>query len=158
MQVKVGTSIAGYTIVKRLYNRGTKGAVYSAYENQSTEEKDNLAACRVLADHLEWTCILLPRKEGMGMKSADMMRLEDSTVWEIKTNRTGSENSICSSMRRASSQSRRLVMRFDTKAILRRTGRLDIKKAVRTVRRQMKHCGFKKVMLIFGDERPLFLL
>ena len=151
-----GSKVSGYRITKLLYN-GSSGAVYSAYDTCEREEKDNFSACKIIADQLGWTCILLPRKEGMGMKSADMMRLEDSTVWEIKTNRTGSENSICSSMRRASCQSKRLVMRFDTKAIQQKTSVFNVKKAVRTVKRQMKHCGFKKVMLIFGEDELVFL-
>ena len=158
MQAKLGSKVSGYKITKLLYTSGSVGVVYSAYDTCEREEKDNFIACKILADHLGWTCVLLPRKEGMGMKSADMMRLEDATIWEVKTNRTGSENSIATSMRRASCQSKRLVIRFDTKAIQQKTKVFNVKKAVRTVRRQMKHCGFKKAMVIFGDDKPILLI
>ena len=153
----VGSKVNGYRITKLLYCNGSAGAVYSAYNTCEREEKDNFIACKIIADQLGWRCVLLPRKEGMGMKSADMMRLEDATIWEVKTNRTGSENSIATSMRRASCQSKRLVIRFDTNAIQQKTHGFNINKAVRMTKRQMKHCGFKRVMLIFGDCKPLFL-
>ena len=60
MELQLGSFIAGHKITKCLYNRNTKGAVYSAYENQLAEEKENLAVCRILADKLGWTCVLLP--------------------------------------------------------------------------------------------------
>ena len=157
MQAKLGFKVSGYRITKLLYTNGSAGTVYSAYDTCEHEKKDNLTACKILADHLGWTCVLLPRKEGMGMKSADMMRLEDATIWEVKTNRTGSENSIVTSMRRASYQGKRLVIRFDTKTIQQKTSGFNIKKAVRTLKRQMKHCRFKKVVVIFGDDKPILI-
>ena len=80
MELVVGSFLAGNKITKCLYTSKTKGAVYSAYKVAEREEKDNFSACRILADCLGWTYVLLPRSLEPNVKTADMMRLEYSTV------------------------------------------------------------------------------
>ena len=102
MELQLGSFIAGHKITKCLYNRNTKGAVYSAYENQLAEEKDNLAVCRILADKLG-TCVLLPPVPNK--KTADMMRADDLSLWEIKTNHSGNAKTISRALQDAKTQS-----------------------------------------------------
>ena len=101
MELAIGTCLAGNKITKCLYTSKTKGAVYSAYKIAEREEKDNFTACRILADQLGWTCVLLPPVPNK--KTADMLRADDLTVWEIKTNSTGTVSSIDNELRAAKS-------------------------------------------------------
>ena len=141
MELVVGSFLAGNKIVKCLYNRNTKGAVYSAYENQSMEEKDNLAACRILADQLGWTCVLLPPVPNK--KTADILRADDLTLWEIKTNSTGTVSSIDNELRAAKSQSQNVIIRFTKE-------HLATKKLEQAALKRAHRSGIQKLIFIAG--------
>ena len=141
MELAIGTCLAGHKIVKCLYNRSTKGAVYSAYENQSAEEKGNLAACRILADQLCWTCMLLAPVRNK--KTADMLRADDLTVWEIKTNSTGTVSSIDNELRAAKSQSQNVIIRFTKE-------HLATKKLEQAALKRVWRSGIEKLIFIAG--------
>ena len=144
MELEVGSYVGGVRIIKRLYQRKAKGgAVYSACGIQQYEEGDNLAACRVLADCLGWTCILLPPIPDI--KTPDMMKADDLTLWEIKTNNTGSTNSIDNELRAAKDQSKNVIIRFNKESF-------DTKKNEKAAIRRARRSGVKRLIFITGKQ------
>ena len=143
MELAIGTCLAGYKISKCLYTSKTNGAVYSAYKIAEREEKDNFAACRILADQLGWTCVLLPRSLEPNVKTADMMRSDDLTVWEIKTNSTGTVSSIDNELRAAKSQSKNVIIRFTKE-------HLATKKLEQAALKRVWRSGIEKLIFIAG--------
>ena len=119
-ELKIGSLIGGYEIKKLLYLSKSSGAIYSAYETPEREEKDNFASCKVVADILGWTCILIPPDPNR--KTADMMRADDLSLWEIKTSYSASPKTINKALQRAAYQSKNAIVRitaedFDMNAI-----------------------------------------
>lgn len=97
-----------------LYVSESGGIVTKEYSGTPAEEAQNLAAAKIVAD--VWGCIiaLLEPQEKLGVKSADAaIYWRGSTtaeLWEIKTNRTGTKNSVNKSLRKASKQSTRMLL------------------------------------------------
>ena len=125
-ELKIASLVGRYEIKKLLYLSKSGGAVYSAYETHEREEKDNFASCKVVADILGWTCVLIPPDPNR--KSADMMKADDLSLWEIKTSYSASPKTINKSLQRASHQSKNAIVRiiaedFDIKAIEQAAGR-----------------------------------
>ena len=143
MELAIGTCLAGHKIVKCLYNRSTKGAVYSAYENQSAEEKGNLAACRILADQLGWTCVLLPPVPNK--KTADMLRADDLTLWEIKTNHSGNAKTISRALQDAKTQSCNAIVHVVA-------GVCDMKAIERTAALRKRFSALENIILIRANQ------
>lgn len=88
------------------------------------EERDNFATCRTLSDQLGWTCVLLPRSLEHNVKSADMMRADDLSYWEIKTSYSANPKTINRSLQDAKKQSCNAIVHIvspvcDMKAIKR---------------------------------------
>ena len=148
--VKVGSLVGGYEIKKLLYLSGTGGAVYSAYEAPEREEKDNFAACRVLADVLGWVCLLIPPDPNR--KTADMIKADDLSLWEIKTSYSGSAKTINKALQRASHQSKNAIVRIAAEDF-------DIEAIEKAARQRKRFSGLKQIMFIakggitfLGDE------
>ena len=90
--------------------------MYSAYNRAEREEKDNFAACCILANCLHWTCVLLPRRFEPNVKSADMIRADDLTFWEIKTSYSGNPKTISRALQDAKKQSRNAIVHIVAEA------------------------------------------
>ena len=105
-----------HTIQRKIKTQGDN-FVFIAYQKHTNEEDDNLAACEILTDKLGWTCVLLPRSNELGVKTADMLKTGDKTYWEIKTNRSGSVSSLDNELRSAKNQSKNVIVRFDMTCI-----------------------------------------
>ena len=119
-ELKIGSLVGRYEIKKLLYLSNSGGAVYSAYETPDREEKDNFASCKVVADILGWTCVLIPPDPNR--KTADMIKADDLSLWEIKTSYSASPKTINKALQRAAHQSKNAIVRitaedFDMKAI-----------------------------------------
>ena len=119
-ELKIGSLVGRYEIKKLLYLSKSGGAVYSACENQENEETDNLSACKIIADLLGWICLLIPPDPNR--KTADMIKTDDLSLWEIKTSYSASPKTINKALQRASHQSKNAIVRiiaedFDMKAI-----------------------------------------
>ena len=145
MQLEVGTSVAGYTIAKQLWQSSLGGAIYTAYEKSEREEKDNIAACKVLAGVLGWTCVLLPRSLQHNTKSADMMRADDLSLWEIKTSYSANPKTINRSLQDAKRQSCNAIVRIVASVC-------DMKAIERAAALRKRLSRLDNVLLIHGDK------
>ena len=144
MELVLGSYLAGYRIIKCLYTAKSGGAVYSAYRLAEREERDNFASCRVLADQLGWVCVLLPRSLQHNTKSADMMRADDLSLWEIKTSYSANPKTINRSLQDAKRQSCNAIVRIVASVC-------DMKAIVRAAALRKRYSHLENVLLIHGE-------
>lgn len=100
-----------YTI-RRAIRIASGVTVFAAYSRHELEEDDNIKACEVLTRELGWTCVLLPRSDVCGEKTADVLNANDGTLWEIKTNHSGNPQSISKALQKASKQAQNAIVRI----------------------------------------------
>ena len=122
--------------------------VFIAYTKSEHEERDNLAACEVLADKLGWSCVLLPRSGELGVKTADMLKTDDKTFWEIKTNRRATVSSLDNELRSAKNQSKNVIVRFD----MRRIEKLNQDSLKRAGKRRVEREGLENLIFIIDGK------
>lgn len=142
MKISTDTNIGGYRITKKLYDAKTGGSVWSAYDVNLREEKDNFAACRVIADTLSWTCVLIP--PAPNKKTPDMIRADDLTFWEIKTSHSGNPKTIDKALHEARRQAENAIIRIAT-------AQFDVAAVKAAVEHRKERSHFAHVILIAGD-------
>ena len=150
--VRVKDQYGDEHIIQRKVKTSGGNFVFIAYTKSEHEERDNLAACEVLADNLGWTCVLLPRSNLV--KTADMLNASGREFWEIKTNRTGTANSVKKEMKRGSEQSENVIIRFDTEKLSAADFSYE-KMKQEVVKRKKEFTKLKKIMLITGKRIEL---
>ena len=138
-----------YTI-KRAIPTKTGRVVFAAYNRREREEDENIGVCEILIVKLGWTCVLLPRSSVLGEKTADMMRVEDKTKWEIKTSYSGNPQTISKALQKASKQATNAIVKIVCKDSVNMEA---IKKAARNRKALTK---LEKIMFIV-DENISFL-
>ena len=127
-----------HTILRKL--KTPKGNyIFVTYLRKENEEGDNRAACEVLTDELNWSCVLLPRNNLV--KSADMFNVNDGSFWEIKTTKAGTANAIDKAMERAVLQAQNMILRFTMKDV-------DLKEKQKIVLYKNHKHHLKNIMLI----------
>ena len=139
--MKIGSLVGRYEIKKLVYLSKSGGAVYSAYETPDREEKDNFASCKVVADILGWICLLIPPDPNK--KTADMMRADDLSLWEIKTSYSASPKTINKALQRAAHQSKNAIVRITAEDF-------DMNAIEQAARFRKKISRLEKIMFIAG--------
>lgn len=140
-ELKIGSLVGRYEIKKLVYLSKSGGAVYSAYETPDREEKDNFASCKVVADILGWICLLIPPDPNK--KTADMMRADDLSLWEIKTSYSASPKTINKALQRAAHQSKNAIVRITAEDF-------DMNAIEQAARFRKKISRLEKIMFIAG--------
>src|SRR5690606_7232653 len=79
----------------------------------SAEYQDNLIIAKYLVEKKKESYKLLPINTEKGAVNPDAQKVKDRSVWEWKTNKTGTENGIKQRLRDASKQSNNILINVD---------------------------------------------